>query len=278
MRTILALLLFCKLANAQLIQTFSGGNDLSVGPGTAGFSFDVMTPTTINALGIWDSTSGSGLFNPHSIGIWDATTHTLLASAIVPAGISSVVGGFDYVSIPQLTLAAGRSFVLGASYIDNDFDFAKGNISSVTTLPGIVLHDALLSTASTFTFPDLNVSGANLGFFGPNAMFQAVPEPGAWGLVAGVLLLVFSLLRTHGGVIEDTLSKVKRPELAAEAARMVNANPASRSTVLRWIASHRPASLVVVTRTLNDSNRPPVTPGNDHGKRPTVPPGRYATP
>lgn len=195
MRTILAILLFCQLAHAQLVQTLSGGNDLSLGPGTAGFSFGVSIPTTINALGLWDSTGGSGLFNSHSIGLWDATTHALLASAIVPAGISSVIGGFDYVSIPQLTLSAGRSFVLGAFYQDNDFDFARGNISSVTTLPGIVLHDALLSSASTFSFPDLDVSGANLGFLGPNAMFQAVPEPIHSALAFGVVLFFFAIWR-----------------------------------------------------------------------------------
>lgn len=195
MKTIISLILFCQLAQAQLIQSFSGGNDLALGPGTAGWSFDVTSTTTINALGIWDSNGGAGLFNAHSVGLWDATTHALLASAIVPTGISTVVGGFDYVSIPQLTLSAGHSFVLGASYIDNDFDFARGNISSVTTFPGIVLHDALLSSASTFTFPDLDVSGANLGFLGPNAMFQAVPEPIHSALACGVILFFFAIWR-----------------------------------------------------------------------------------
>lgn len=195
MKALLVLLLFCQLAQAQLIQSFSGGNDLALGPGTAGWSFDVTTSTTINALGIWDSNGGAGLFNAHSIGLWDAVTHTLLVSAVVPAGISTVIGGFDYVSIPQLTLSAGRSFVLGAFYQDNDFDFARGNVPSVTTLPGIVLHDALLSSASTFTFPDLNVSGADSGFFGPNAAFLAVPEPIHSALACGVILFFFAIWR-----------------------------------------------------------------------------------
>lgn len=282
MRTILALLLFCQLAHAQfIVQSFTGGLPESVGPGVGGVGFTVTAAVpSLQSVGVFDSNGGAGLFNSHEVGIWNATTHALLADVTVPAGTAGTfLNGAWYVNLAApLALPVGQSFVIGAFYKDNDFDFAFGNATSVTTAPGIMLGDALLSSASTFSYPDLNVSGANFGFFGADASFQAVPEPGAWGLVAGVLLLAFSLLRSHGGVIEETLAKTKRPELAAEATRIVRANPSARPTVLRWIASHRPASLIVVERTIAE-NRPPVTPGNDHGQRPTVPPGqRYATP
>lgn len=198
MKLALALLLvLAQTAHAQLITSLSGGNDLSVGPGTAGFSFTTTASQTIRALGVYDSDLATpGLFNSHQVGLWDATTHGLLASATIPAQGASAIGSFQWVNLSApLTLPSGHTFVLGASYLDSDFDFARGNISGVGTAPGIALGNALLSTGSDFGFPDLTVSGANLGFIGPNAGFNAVPEPSAWALVTGLGLLAFSAFR-----------------------------------------------------------------------------------
>lgn len=91
-------------------------------------------------------------------------------------------------------------------------------------------------------------------------------------------ILVISL-SASADAVTDKLSAASRPELPHVAASLVRTNAAARPTVLRWIASHRPAALEAVTRTIAE-NRPPVTPGNEHGHRPTVPPGphNYASP
>ncbi len=198
MKTIIAIaLLYAQLsALAQLVVDFEGGDPLSVGPGTAGFSFTVgATPLTLQTLGLWQETP---LNSSHLVGIWEMTTpqHTLLASALVTPQTATGIGEFWYVNLgAPLTLLAGREYMIGARYADNDFDFAMGNVASVTTDPRIALGDAWLSSGIGFEFPELNVSGANLGFFGPNAGFAPVPEPAGVLLASALALGVFAFLR-----------------------------------------------------------------------------------
>ena len=187
-------LALASIANAQLIANFTGGDDLSVGPGTAGYDFTVgSVPLTVQSLGIWAADS-SGLFSSHEVGIWDMTPqHNLLAEVnITPSAVA--LNSFLYASITPLTLSANTSYVIAAQYADSDFDYAKGNVPSVT-MSGARMGDALLSTGSGFGFPDLDVSGANLGFIGPNAAFLAVPEPAATSLIAGLCLLLVAVYR-----------------------------------------------------------------------------------
>lgn len=196
MKTILSLLFLAVACQAQLVMDFQGGNDLSVGPGTAGFSFTLGEATTIRSLGLWDSdTTTPGLYSSHTIGLWDADTHLLLAQATVPAQGATAVGAFWYMPIAPVALQAGRAYVLGATYADSDFDFARGNVASVTTGFKGVMGDALLSNGTGFEFPSLNVSGANLGFFGPNMLSVAVPEPGDCALAVALLLVGYGIVR-----------------------------------------------------------------------------------
>jgi hypothetical protein len=130
------------------------------------------------------------LSSSHQIGIWDTTPqHNLLASATVSPIGSVDIGGFWYVNIAPLTLSANTIYMIGARYSDNDFDFARGNATTLISANGVVIKDAFLSTGIGFEFPDLNVSGANLGFFGPNAGFEAVPEPAMTALAMGLGLV-----------------------------------------------------------------------------------------
>ncbi len=193
-------LLFTALAfqaSAQLVMSFSGGDPLSVGPGTAGFDFEVgVTPLTIQTLGVWDD-SGTGLSSSHLVGIWDMTPqHNLLASALVTPQSSTKVNDYWYVNLQApLQLKANTLYMIGARYSDNDFDFARGNVTAVVPGSGLALKDAYLSSGVGFEFPDLNVSGANLGFFGPNAGFTPVPEPAMLALVTGLALAAFSVYK-----------------------------------------------------------------------------------
>lgn len=199
MKHILLTFLTAVTAHAQLILDMTGGQDLSVGPGSAGFEFTATAPLTLRSLGVYDwDAETPGLYSSHSVGLWDATTHALLASAVVPAQGAVEVGSFWYAPLAApITLTSGHSYVLAASYADSDFDFAKGNVTSVVTDSRIAMGDALLSNGSGFTFPDLNVSGANRGFYGPNALETAVPEPTAVGVVVGISLIGFAALRRN---------------------------------------------------------------------------------
>jgi hypothetical protein len=197
MKTLLALFASLITANAQLVMDTTGGDLLSVGPGTAGWEFTTGSSLTLRSLGVydWDATT-PGLYSSHSVGLWDATTHALLASAVVPAQGAVSVGAFWYVALAApLTLQAGHSYVLAASYLDSDFDMARGNVTSVVTDPRITMGDALLSTGVGFEFPDLNVSGANFGFYGANALEAVVPEPVHSALAFGIFLVIVAAFR-----------------------------------------------------------------------------------
>jgi len=196
-KNIAALVALASLnTQAQLIVSFTGGDNLSVGPGTAAFENTPAISETIQALGVYDSDPTTpGLFSSHQVGVWDATTKVLLASTTVPAQGAANIGDFWYVNIPAITIPAGHTFVLGVSYADNDFDFAKGNITSITMAPGNTIGNARLSTGVGFEFPDLSVPGANFGFVGGNALFAPVPEPSDISLIAGASLVILATLR-----------------------------------------------------------------------------------
>jgi hypothetical protein len=184
-------------ASAQLIVSFTGGDPLSVGPGTAGFDFQVgATPLTLQTMGVWDD-SGTGLTSSHLVGIWDMTPqHHLLASVLVTPQASTAINNYWYANLQApLQLQANTLYMIGARYSDNDFDFAKGNVPTVVSASGVTVKDAYLSSGVGFEFPDLNVSGANLGFFGPNAGFTPVPEPAMLALVTGLALAAFGVYK-----------------------------------------------------------------------------------
>lgn len=87
--------------------------------------------------------------------------------------------------------------------------------------------------------------------------------------------------------IKKAVGNTPAPELPALVAKLVNdAKPADRpqvkATALKAVATARPGAVAAVEASLPAEKRPPVTPGNTNGKRPTVPPGHdkqdYGTP
>lgn len=191
-----AAILALASANGQIVGSISGGDELSVGPGTAGFEFTVgAQPVTIATLGVYDSAQDGVLNNSHTVGIWNASSQALVGSVTVNPSTATDVNNYFYSNLTSpITLQAGATYRIGAQYSDVDLDLALGNASS-TSVNGITLKDAYLSTGTGFEFPDLNVSSANNGFFGPNAGFSAVPEPSAYALVCAICLLGFAVYR-----------------------------------------------------------------------------------
>lgn len=280
-----AILAFAMIAtvHSQIIADFAGGDDLAVGPGTAGYEFTPNTGVTLQTLGIWGSSEA--LFNPHAVGLWDATSQTLLRTVVVHPSTAVKIGEFWYANIAPITLASGTKYVLGASYADNDFDFARGNVTSVTT--SFTIGDPLLSSGSGFEFPGIRVTGAELGFFGPNAGFAPVPEPEKGALAAGLILAGLAVARRLRTSALPLLAAVTLTASAAEPPvtirAVLDAKPADRKRLLKLMAKQRPVTaktVAPVTDPTPAENRPPLTPGNEHGNRPEVPPGlkNYATP
>ena len=184
--------------SAQIIGSFSGGDPLSVGPGTAGFEFTVGAQSlTIQTVAVFDEFNDGVLNSSHEVGIWTSADQTLVASADVTPQTATLVNGFFYVNLASpVTLQSGTTYRIGAQYSDVDLDLARGNVPTANlAVNGITLGDAYLSTGTGFTFPDLNVSGADSGFFGPNAGFSAVPEPASTAIVTAAALAALAAIR-----------------------------------------------------------------------------------
>lgn len=195
-----ALAAACNI-NAQLtvdptqfvVTDFTGGNPVSAGPGTAGFEIMVgATPLTLSTLGVFDEFNDGVLNNPHTVGVWDATTQSLLAKVTVAQATATEINGYFYQNlITPITLQSGHLYRLAVQYSGIDLDLSRANVlaANVHVNSDITLRDAYLSSGSGFDFPDLNVSGANLGFFGPNAGFAPVPEPALTAMLTALALL-----------------------------------------------------------------------------------------
>jgi hypothetical protein len=85
--------------------------------------------------------------------------------------------------------------------------------------------------------------------------------------------------------VKKTIGKTISAELPAVVSRLVmDATPANRSDVAKLAAqivkTQRPAALKLVLEAIPAANRPTITPGNENGNRPEIPPGmvKYASP
>lgn len=150
---------------------------------TVGYDFTVGSePLLVTELGIWDQ-GQDGLSNQHIVGLWD-TSGDLLASLTIPAGTSSTLDGqFRYESLASpVFLTANSDFIIGASYVSGDADtflvartFENADpIFNAAVTPG---GERFGAAPSTLTFPSYSGGAPELGDFGPNMMFDVVPEP-----------------------------------------------------------------------------------------------------
>lgn len=275
-------------SRAQLVQSFSGGDPLSVGPGVAGWEFQVGSqPLTLAAFGVFDEFSDGVLSSAHSVGLWNAVTGTLLAKITVAPATATLSSGYFYANlISPIELTQGTRYRLGAQYSDVDLDLARGNVPAggVVTDSRITLRDAYLSSGSGFEFPDLNVSGANLGFFGPNASFIPVPEPAAAAFAAGILLAAFAAVRRKligpAALFAFTALSLSASQPRITIRDVLDAKASNRDRIAAGYLAQNPGKSKTIKAAVPPANRPPVTPGNEHGNRPEIPPGieNYATP
>jgi hypothetical protein len=113
----------------------------------------------------------------------------LLASVTVPSGTATELANqFEFVSLSTpVNLLAGQSYVLGASFLNDDGDYFivnfGGNQAGFDS--AIVPGDIRYIQDGGFTFPSSDdVFGSEIG---PNVEFTVVPEPSS-----ALLMLVFS--------------------------------------------------------------------------------------
>ena len=107
------------------------------------------------------------------------------------------------------------------------------------------------------------------------------------------LLILFLLAAAVSAAADDQITQIKKTigktpvaELPAVVGKLVkNAAAADRDEIakvtVQVVKAQRPGALTAVMNAIPAANRPTVTPGNEHGNRPEVPPGlarNYASP
>ena len=188
-------------ANIQPILDLTGEGVAGVplAPEVAGWEFQVDTPITIGAVGIWDEKKRP-LNIAHEVGLYTSSQSLLLDVFVnnnnsTPVGSASPDGQWLFTSITPLLLQPG-DYVLVATWgdpIDNadPFRLQANAVTSFVTYTGMCSKTGLDSLH--LVFPDC--AGApldNASFFGPD--LAIIPEP------ASITLLGFGALALFRGV------------------------------------------------------------------------------
>lgn len=89
---------------------------------TGGWEFTVQSDLTVTSLGVYDC-GDNGMTQSHQVGIWDKAGPQLVTTVTIPAGSGSdLVDHFRHQTIPGLTLEAGHSYVIAATYPQSGTD------------------------------------------------------------------------------------------------------------------------------------------------------------
>jgi MYXO-CTERM domain-containing protein len=194
---IAAVLLFCLVvplghANSIITNPGPGLVSSSIGTTTGGFDFTVGSASLlVSALGIWDQNQ-NGLTNSHTVGLWDNTGNLLAQVSTASGTVDPLTGAFRYVNLATpVTLNAGMTYVLAATYLNVDLDRVVVNINGNQAAfdPLVLAGNFRQELASGLVFPDANIPPGSV--VGPNALFTpvATPETGP-GLLFTALVLV----------------------------------------------------------------------------------------
>ena len=201
-----AILLLCftvSYGRADTIITNPGPGTVanSAGNNTLGFDFTVgAAPLLVTALGLWDFNQ-DGFANPHTVGLWDNSGKLLGSVLISPGTIDPISNQFRYATlVTPVTLLAGTTYVLGASYLQNDADADILNFSGdqATFDPAVAAGNGRGAAGSGFAFPSQNDGFGS--FVGPDAQFtfvsSGVPDTGSTlGLLAVALAALIGASR-----------------------------------------------------------------------------------
>jgi len=193
-------------ANIQPILDLTGEGVAGVplAPEVAGWEFQVDTPITIGAVGIWDEKKRP-LNIAHEVGLYTSSQSLLLDVFVnnnnsTPVGSASPDGQWLFTSIAPMVLQPGV-YVLAATWgdpIDNadPFRFHANAVTSSVTYTGMCNKTDL--DYLHLVFPDCFGAPLNdASFFGPD--LEIVPEPTTLTLFGmGVLAVGRALRPTRG--------------------------------------------------------------------------------
>lgn len=154
---------------------------------TLGWKFSVTAPTSVEALGVYDS-GQDGLAGPAQVGLWFASGGAPLVQTTIAAGTDAALDGyFRFAPVSGTALTPGIDYIVGA-HLDSDATSLFGGNGIVD--PRVSVIDARYSTLGTgFAFPDQTDPGTEgAAFLGGNIQLTAVPLPAAaWLFGSGVI-------------------------------------------------------------------------------------------
>ena len=154
---------------------------------TLGWKFSVMAPTSVEALGVYDS-GQDGLAGPAQVGLWLASGGAPLVQTTIAAGTEATLDGyFRFAPVSSTALTPGIEYIVGA-HLDSDATSLFGGNGIVD--PRVSVIDARYSTLGTgFAFPDQTDPGTGgAAFLGGNFQLTAVPLPAAaWLFGSGII-------------------------------------------------------------------------------------------
>lgn len=154
---------------------------------TLGWKFSVTAPTSIEALGVYDSNQ-DGLAGPAQVALWLASGGAPLVQTMVPAGTDAALDGyFRFVPVTSTVLTPGVEYIVGA-HLDGDLATAFFGGNGLVDPRVSVIDVRYSSFGSGFGFPDRTDPGTDgAAFLGGNIQLTAVPLPAtAWLFGSGV--------------------------------------------------------------------------------------------
>ena len=162
---------------------------------TLGWKFSVTAPTSVEALGIYDS-GQDGLAGPAQVALWLGSGGTPLVQTTVATGTDAALDGFfRFAPVTSTTLSPGVEYIVGA-HLDGDVATALFGGNGLVDPRVSVIDVRYSSVGSGFGFPDQTDPGTDgSAYLGGNFQLTTVPLPAAAWLFGSGLLGLGSLAR-----------------------------------------------------------------------------------
>jgi PEP-CTERM motif len=181
-----AMLLFSTGALADAVPALDFGledaSSLGNPPFTLGWQF--ATSTTLDVVGLGIYAQNGALTDNYEIGIWE--NGVLVATATLDSGTGTLIDNALYTMITPVVLGPG-TYDIGALYLDgNDPVVFPGDSFSFTEIPGVDYLNASFASGGSLSDPSTPFSSP--GYFGPDFLAEAVPEPSSLALLGAALL------------------------------------------------------------------------------------------
>jgi hypothetical protein len=193
--TLLGFLFWCSSTSAAAIDLTQVDFEYDSSSWTLGWKFSVSAPTTLTALGVYDS-GQDGLAGSAQVGLWLASGGAPLVQTTVAAGTAAGLDGhFRFTSVPSTVLTPGVEYIVG-SYLNGDLATALFGGNGIVD-PRVTVIDARYSSVgSGFAFPDITDPGTEgAAFLGGNFQLTPVPLPAAAWLFGSGAVGVIGWLR-----------------------------------------------------------------------------------